>query len=123
MFPGEGAMNGQISVELLCRMARRGKTVGDLLEELKMESPEELERCIDRDVREADPGTAVRIVGDNLSFYPCLTEQGLRIDPNLLVETGFQPGDEFFLRVNRGRILLEKIVRPAAPPPEPGSGA
>ncbi|MFP4031369.1 MAG: hypothetical protein ACLFRG_08160 [Desulfococcaceae bacterium] len=116
-------MNGRISMELLCRMARRGKTVRDLLEALKMETPEELERCIDRDVREADPGTAVRIVGDNLSFYPCLTEQGLRIDPNLLMETGFRPGDEFFLRVNRGRIMLEKIVRPSAPRPKPGSAA
>jgi hypothetical protein len=38
-------------MKLLCRMARRGKTVRDLLEEWKLESPEELERCIGRDVR------------------------------------------------------------------------
>lgn len=104
----------RISMERLCRMARRGKTVRDLLEELRMESPEELKDAIDREMGREDRDTAVRVVGDHLSFYPCLTDRGLRITPTLLEDTGFRPGDEFFLLVNRGRITLEKIGRPAA---------
>jgi hypothetical protein len=100
----------------LYRMARRGKTVQELLQTLGMDGREELKRFIEREMREEGRTTAVRIVGDNLSFYPCLTDQGLRIAPSLLEETGFQPGDEFFLTVNRGRITLEKISRPSPPP-------
>lgn len=105
--------NDGLTMAELYRMARRGKTVRDLLETFNMDSPEELKRMIDQEMREEGRTTAVRIVGDNLSFYPCLTDQGLRIAPTLLEETGFQPGDEFFLMVNRGRITLEKISRPA----------
>jgi hypothetical protein len=97
----------QTNLNQIRTMAKDGKSVEEISKTLDLKDVGLLKNALIQLM--AEEGEKLNIVGlDRASIRPTYTAGGIRIDPAMLEDTGFRPGDEFEVKVTEDGITLKK---------------
>jgi len=98
----------KVNMERLYRLAMTGKTAEEIMKELDIKNRADLKNAVINLIHEK--GEDIQIPGliDEGSIEPRYTEEGIRINPEMLPGAEFKTGDEFSLTVEGDSITLKK---------------
>jgi hypothetical protein len=97
----------QANLKRIWTLAKEGKSVDEIRETLDLKDVRMLKNALIRLM--AEEGEKLNVVGlDRPSINPSYTADGIRIEPAMLEDTGFRPGDEFEVKVTEDGITLKK---------------
>lgn len=98
----------KIDMQHLYKLAKSGKSAEEMMRELDIEDMADLKNALINLMHEK--GEYIQIPGlhDKASVNPRYTEEGIRINPEMVSWAEFKTGDEFSLTVEGDRITLKK---------------
>ena len=93
----------------LRRLIQEGKTAEEIMKELSISSWSLREQLL---LLQRDDNKFYEVEGlhsDDWYKQPTQIQEGIVFSPKMLEKTGFKPGDEFEMIVEKDRIILKKI--------------
>ncbi len=93
----------------LRRLIQEGKTAEEIMKELSISSWSLREHLL---LLQREDNQFYEIKGlhsDDWYTQPHQIQEGIVFSPNMLERTGFKPGDEFEMIVEKDRIILKKL--------------
>lgn len=99
----------QIDMKRLWELANAGKSVDEIMDVLDIRDMGAVKQALQALMREKGETVAVPGLIGKPGLRARYTENGIRIDPQMLEGAAFRPGDAFDLQVSGGRITLTKI--------------
>ena len=95
-----------IDTKRLWEMARAGKSADEMMDALDISDMGALNQALQGLMREKGETVAVPGLVGEAALRARYTDRGIRIDPEMLKGTGFNPGDAFEVRVSGDNITL-----------------
>ena len=102
------AQNTQIDMKRLWEMAKSGKPASEIMEELDVRDMGALKQALQSIMQEKGETVAVAGLAGDPGLRALYTDKGIRIDPEMLEESVFRPGDAFDVKVSGDKITLVK---------------
>ncbi len=100
----------EVNMKRLWELAQEGKSASEIMAELDIRDMATLKNALQELMQEKGETVNVPgLIGDP-ALNPRYTSEGVRIPPAMLDGTGFKEGDQFEVKVENGRIVLEKPV-------------
>ena len=93
----------------LRRLIQEGKTASEIMKELSISSWSLREHLL---LLQKEDNTFYDIKGlhsDDWHKQPYQIQEGIIFSPKFLEKTGFKPGDEFEMIVEKDRVILKKV--------------
>lgn len=99
----------KIDMQHLYRLAQSGKSAEEIMKELDIRNRADLKNAVINLMHEK--GEDIQIPGliEEGSINPRYTDEGIRINPDMLPGAEFKTGDSFSLKVEGDSITLKKI--------------
>lgn len=98
----------QVDKKRLWEMAKKGHSAEELKQAFDIRDMAELQQAMQELMRETGESVVVPGLVGRASVRAQYTDNGIRISPQMLRDTGFNPGDEFNLKVTDSGLVLEK---------------
>ena len=97
-----------IDMKRLWEMTQEGKTVQEIMREMDLRDIDAVNNALDELMQEKGLTSGAKGLVGEASIHPRYTDEGIRISPAMLSGNEFKPGDQFRLKVEKNRIVLEK---------------
>lgn len=96
------------NMEQLYRLAKSGKSAEEIMNELDITDRADLKNAVINLMHEKGEDLQIPGLQDQASINPRYTEEGIRINPEMLSGCEFKSGDEFELKVEGDKITLHR---------------
>lgn len=95
--------------EKLREMIRQGKTAKEIMHELSISSWSLKEHVLMLQQEDKRHYEIKGLYESHAESHPAHVREGISFSPKMLEKTGFKPGDEFEMIVEKDRIILKKL--------------
>lgn len=98
----------KVNMERLYRLAQSGRSAKEIMQELDLADMADLKNAVINLMHEKGEDIQIPGLMDEAALNPSYTEDGIRINPEMLSGCSFKKGERFDLKVEGDKITLTR---------------